>query len=147
MLFFLFSQKCIASEPENDNTSEKQHIALSDDPIPGPSRISADIDNDNISEISDLYDSDDSVADSDFSVSDLFNNKYVTTIESDDDLTELINFIETPQPTIRSILPKSNESKLDESIFIATYPNSIIFKNQQQAVSFNSPQTSIKRID
>ncbi|KAL4718224.1 hypothetical protein ACJJTC_005769 [Scirpophaga incertulas] len=108
--------------PENDNTissnPDRQPIYLSEDPVPGPSRTS-EIDNDNVSEISDLFNSDDSVADPDFSVSDLFSNKY-TAIESDDDFTELANFLETRKSTVRSILPKLDNIKRDESIFIAT---------------------------
>lgn len=97
-----------------------------------------------MSDISNLYDSDDSVADPDFSVSDLFSTRiYATTIESDDEFTEFVNFIETRQPTIRSILPKSDDLRPDKSIFIATYPDSIIFKDQQQAISFNAPQSQV----
>lgn len=150
LYFFLFSQNSNAvTTPENDITissnpdqqpdANNLPPALSDDQIPGPSRTS-EIDNDNISNISDFYDSDDSVADPNFSVSDLFNSKYATTIESDDEVTELVDFLETREPTIRPILPKSDEIK---PVFIATYPNSIIFKDQQQAISFNAPQSQI----
>jgi hypothetical protein len=139
-ILFLFSQNSNAvTTPENDNTisiiPDQQSVA-----IPGPSRT-VEIDNDNISDISNLYDSDDSVADPDFSVSDLFNSQHA--IESDDDLTERINLIKERQPIIRSILPKPAETEPVESIFIATYPDSIIFKDQQQAISFNMPQSQI----
>ncbi|KAL4706724.1 hypothetical protein ACJJTC_014479 [Scirpophaga incertulas] len=131
--------------PENDKTissnPDRQPIYLSEDPVPGPSRTS-EIDNDNVSEISDLFDSDDSVADPDFSVSDLFSSKY-TAIESDDDFTELAIFLETRKSTVRSILPKSDNTKRDESIFIATYPDSIIFKDQQQTISFNVAKSPV----
>lgn len=119
------------------------HVSLNiyENPTPGPSKqCEQNIDNydDNLSDISNLFDSDDSVADPDFSMTDTYKHHFPSYIsESSIGSNEEINLnqeilVANSTLALPPILPI-------KPVYIATYPDSLIFVDHQQAASYIEP--------
>lgn len=128
-----------SKEPVFSNDSEDD---VYNNPMPGSSNKPVFINesDDDISEISNLFNSDDSVADPDFSLTDLFNTKKTSRFRSkpneSSDEEENPNDIEQIPFDIRhnilpSLLPADKQTTA--TVYIASYPESLIFTDQEQA--------------